>query len=63
MYKGQCVGGPYAGKWLAHYSTTYKLLKPVMEFSLAKDPANLAVEAAPVCEYEFLDNQWVWKPA
>ncbi len=57
---GECVGGPLGGKRLVHWMTTYKIMKPVMEFSI-NTTQNMTVEAVSIGEYVHADGLWLWR--
>lgn len=59
-FAGECVGGPLNEKLLVHWASTCKLLRPVLEFSLAKPPQALTVEAVPLGEYRYAEGLWIW---
>jgi len=62
-FRGPCRGGPLDGQSLANDKDTYPLVKPMMEFNIAKQPEDLIIEAVPIGEYVHLHGQWMWCPA
>lgn len=61
-FDGECVGGPWDGKRMAHWSKSMKLYghQPVKPFD-SDDRA--PVEAVEVGEYRLNDSgQWHWRP-
>lgn len=62
-YKGQCVGGPYDGQILVHWTQTLTLCRPMVA-ALVVNTERAPVEAVPIGEYRLNDSgQWHWKPA
>jgi hypothetical protein len=56
-YSGKCIGGPYDGQMMAHWSKTRKLFRPPVP-AFANCPE---IEAIPIGEYRLNDfGQWHW---
>jgi hypothetical protein len=56
-YTGQCVGGPYAGQMMAHWTKTKMFYRPM----IAAFSADAPVEAVSIGEYRLNDfGQWHW---
>lgn len=60
-FSGECVGGPWAGQMLAHWSKTKEFFRPMMAVALPMSGAATPIEAVKVGEYR-LNNfgQWHW---
>lgn len=59
-FDGKCVGGPWDGQQLAHYSKSKKFYRPMMPAMTLDDPPIIPVE---IGEYKLNDyQQWHWWP-
>lgn len=59
-FEGNCVGGPYDGKQLAHWQKTKKFYRPMIATNMTE---NAPVEAIEIGEYRLNDfGQWHWWP-
>jgi hypothetical protein len=59
-FVGKCVGGPYDGMMLDHWSKSKQFYRPMVGFMPAGDPPVIAVT---IGEYRLNDfEQWHWWP-
>jgi hypothetical protein len=57
---GECIGGPWAGRWLESRRTVVPLVKPTNDHLLAPKDTDLLV-TVEVGEYRLESpNKWVW---